>query len=330
MKTIIFIFITFAAIFSGCSSKEVYKPDVVVDDWENVSGSDVTISDISSSAALLEDRRVLVNNQIVDIQIDEENTLLGHSNGWILSATIDGNLTIANVKDKTKIEKFNLKRTIATASINGDILAVLFANNEMALYSIPTKALILKEQGDAPLVVNSKIVQPVFRDDLVIFSTLDGKIVIVQITTKKKLRTVIVGSEKHFNNVIFFELIDGKIVAATGNKILSLSQKETRVSYDIRSVVSDGKNIFVATKQGEIISLNADLNQNAKLKFPFAHFLGMILHKDKLYALEKAGYLIEISKDLTQHGVYEVDLEEGYVHIADKIFYVDDEYISVE
>jgi hypothetical protein len=56
----------------------------------------------------------------------------------------------------------------------------------------------------------------------------------------------------------------------------------------------------------------------------------MILHKDKLYALEKAGYLIEVSKDLAQHGVYEVDLEEGYVHIADKIFYVDDEYISVE
>ncbi|MDQ1338781.1 MAG: hypothetical protein QG617_1749, partial [Campylobacterota bacterium] len=94
--------------------------------------------------------------------------------------------------------------------------------------------------------------------------------------------------------------------------------------------VSDDKNIFIATKQGEIISLTSDLGHNAKLKFPFAHFLGLILSGEKLYALEKEGYIIEISKDLSAHTVHEVDMDDGYVYIDGKIFFVHDEYISVE
>ncbi len=200
----------------------------------------------------------------------------------------------------------------------------------MALYSISGKNLLLKEQGDAPIAVNSKIVKPYFRDELVIFATLDGKVVIINAEIKKKLRTIIVSSEEHFNNIIYFDLVDNKIIAATGHKILSLSQEEKRSAHDIRSVVADGRNIYLATKQGEIISLSSELEQNAKLKFPFAHFLGVIVGKDKIYALEKEGYLIEMSKDLLSHTVYEAEIDEGFVYIDGKIFFVHDEYISVE
>jgi hypothetical protein len=109
-----------------------------------------------------------------------------------------------------------------------------------------------------------------------------------------------------------------------------LSQKEIRSAYDIRNIVADDKSIYLATKQGEIISLTSDLQQNAKLKFPFAHFLGMIISGDKLYVLEKEGYIIEITKDLLKYTVYEVDIDDGYVYIDDKIFFVDNKYISVE
>ena len=168
------------------------------------------------------------------------------------------------------------------------------------------------------------------RDDIVIFSTLDGKIVVINSKIKKKLRTIIVSSEDYFNNIIYFNLVNNKIITATGHKLLSLAEQEIRVSYDIRSVLSDDKNVFIATKQGEIISLTSELQQNAKLKFPFAHFLGMIVSNDKLYALEKEGYIIEISKDFSKHSIYDVNIDDGYVFISDKIFYVGDEYISVK
>lgn len=325
------IFISVAAlIFGGCGSKEVFKPLHVADDWEHTGSSDVVIEKIAQDAALVDDRKVLTGGKVFDVTISEDKKLLGYSAGWVISSGIDGNLTLQSISDDKSIENFSLKKTVASASVEDDMLAVLFADNEMALYSIKDKNLLLKEQGDAPIVVTSKIVKPFFRDDLVLFSTLDGKVVIVNTKTKKKLRTIIVSSEKHFNNIIYFDLVDNKIIAATSHKILSLAQEEKRSAHDIRGVVSDGKNIFVATKQGEIISLTPELQENAKLKFPFAHFLGVILSKDKIYALEKEGYLIEISKDLLTHTVYEADIEDGYVYIDGKIFFVHDEYISVE
>lgn len=330
MKTLSLVLISCSIIFfSACSSKEVYKPLKVVGDWKHAGGSDIVINAVSQDAALVEQRKVFAGGKVLDVTIAKDEKLLGYSDGWVLSSNIDGNVTLQSAQGK-KVERLNLKKTVATASVNGDTLAVLFADNEMALYSLTSKALLLKEQGNPPIVVNSKLVKPYFKDDLVIFATLDGKVVIVNTQSKKRLRTIIVSSDEHFNNVIYFGLVDNKIVAATAHKILSLSQEEVRAPYDIRGVVADDKTIYVATKQGEILSLTSDLKQNAKLKFPFAHLLGLIVSGDKLYALEKEGYLIEMPKDLSSYSVYEADVEEGYVYIDDKIFFVHDEYISVE
>ena len=150
--TIIFI----AIVFNACSSKEVFEPVHVVDNWEKVGNSEVDIRSIAPDAALVEDRKVLALSKVLDIQIPEDYKLLGYSDGWIISANIDGDLTLIFAQDKTMVEKFKLKRTIATAGIKNDILAVLFTNNEMALYSIANKELLLKEQGEAPVVVDSK------------------------------------------------------------------------------------------------------------------------------------------------------------------------------
>ena len=323
-------------MFSACSSKEVYKPALVVDDWKKSGDSDVTIQNIAPDAALVDDQKVLAldrvveDDRVLDVKIAEDDRLLGYSDGWVISSNIDGKLILQYPQDRSMVEMFDLKKTVATASVDKDVLAVLFADNDMALYSISKKTLLLKEQGDAPIAINSKIVKPYFRDDIVIFATLDGKIVVINSKLKKKLRTIIVSSEEHFNNIIHFSLLDNKIIAATGHKLLSLAQKEIRADYDIRSVVTDDKNIYISTKQGEIVSLTSELQQNAKIKFPFAHFLGMIVSNGKLYALEKEGYIIELSGDLQKYSVYDVDVDEGYVYISGKKFYVDDEYISVE
>ena len=331
MKFLSLVFITVIAItFSACASKEVFEPKVVGEDWEYYGSSDFTIENISQNAALVEDQKVLVEDDVLDITIPEEDRLLGYSDGWVISSNIDGNLTLQAKNDITIKEHFELKRTIATASVKDDILAVLFTNNKMAMYSISTKKVLLKEQGDAPVVVNSKIVAPHFKDGLVIFSTLDGKVVLINLETKKKLRTVIVSSEDNFNNIIYFNFVDSKIVASTGHKILSLSDKEIRVKHDIRNVIDDGKNIYLTTKQGEIVSLTPDLQQNKVVKFPFAHFLGLVVGVNKIYALEKEGYIIELSKDLLEYTIHEVDVEDGYIFIDNKVFYIDDEYILVE
>lgn len=331
MNKLFILFATvFALFFGACSSREVYEPKLVKDDWSFQGSSEERIVDVSLDVAMLESRKVLLKDRVIDLTIEESYRLLGSSDGWVLSSNIDGQLTIDFIEDKSMKKSFNLKKTIAGASIKDDVLAVLFADNEMALYSISNASLLVKIQGTVPVAVDSKIVNPYFMNDLVLFLTLDGKIVIVNSKEKKKLRTVIVSSEENFNNVIYFNVIDNKLIAATGNKILSMAAKEIRVSYETRNIIYDDKDIFIATKQGEIISLTPDLQVNAKVKFPFAHFLGLIVYKDKVYALEKEGYIIELSKDLLKYSVYEADVEDGYVFVAESMFYIDDEYISLE
>lgn len=332
MKFLPLVFvIIFIALFSGCSSKEVFEPKIVIGEWKHSDKSDKIIIDTTPDAALLESRHVMINDKVTDIVIEKNHRLISYSDGWIISASIDGDLTLVFIADKTMVKKFKLNKTVATASVKDDVLAVLFADNEMALYSIASKELLLKEQGRAPIIVNAKIIKPHFMNDLVLFLTLDGKIVIVSVTQKKKLRSIIVSSEEHFNNIISFRVVQDKLIAMTGTKLLSFAQKEIRAKYEIRDVIYDNTNvIYITTKQGELISLTPDLQVIAKVKFPFAHFLGLISYKDKIYALEKEGYLIELSKDLLKYDVYEVDVEDGFVYIADKIFFVGDQYISVE
>ncbi len=308
----------------------MFEPEHTTGNWENTGELEYEIIDTNLDGALLENKKIFTAGKIIDIEIDNANRFISKSDDWIINATIDGNLTLSYISDSEMIERFNLKKTIAIASVKDDILAVLFADNEMALYSISTKELLLKEQGTAPIVVNSKIVKPYFMNDLVLFLTLDGKVVIVNTKLKKKLRSIIVSSEENFNNIIYFNVIDDKLIAATGSKILSFGLKEIRVDYEIRDAIYDNQNIYITTKQGEIISLTPDLQINAKAKFSFAHFLGLISHNDKIYALEKEGYLIELSKDLLKYDIYEVDVDDGYIYVDEKTFYINDEFISVE
>lgn len=328
--TSLLLVILFSIILTACSSKEVFEPKLVSGDWKNSGDTSKEIIDTTLDAALLDNREVFIDNNTTGIFIEENHRLIASSDGWIISSNIDGNLTLQFITDKSMVESFELGKTIATASVKDNTLAVLFADNEMALYTISTKELLFKEQGSAPIIVNAKIVKPYFMNDLVLFLTLDGKIVIANVAQKKKLRTIIVSSEDHFNNIISFNVVEDKLIAITGTKLLSFAQQEIRTKYEIRDVFYDDKVIYITTKQGDIVSLTPELQVIAKAKFPFAHFLGLISYKDKLYALEKEGYLIEASKDLLTYDVYEVDLDDGFVYISDKIFYIGEEYISVE
>ncbi|MFT7860215.1 MAG: hypothetical protein ABXS93_04685 [Sulfurimonas sp.] len=331
MKKFLLVSATAVALFlSGCSTKEVYEPKLVTDDWDKEEGIDSELVDRAYNVALLEDRHVLDHKGIKDVEIDEDKRLIAESDGWVLSASIDGNLSLISTNDMNITKYFDLKESIASASVQGETLAVLFANNNMALYDLNSKELLFKEQGGSSLAVDMRIVTPYFLNDLVIFATLDGKVVIVNTKEKKRLRTVIVSSEEKFNNVIYLSMIENKIIAATGSKILSLAQKEIRQKYEVRSITDDGKSIYIATKQGDVLSLTPDLQVINKIKLPFAHILGMISMDDKLYLLEKGEYILEVDKKTFAYKVYESSFSDGFVFVGDKVFYVDDTKILLK
>jgi len=322
--------LTLALFFGGCSTKEIFEPKVVADDWQKYEDFDHEIIETSSNVALLDNRKIVTKGGELNVTVPQNQDALALSKEWLISASVDGNLTLTSLSKPQKKEEFELKKTVATANVDGDTLAVLFANDEMALYNIESKALLFKEQGGKSIAVDSRVTPPYFLNDLVIFSTLDGKVVVINSKLKKRLRTTIVSSESAFNNVIYFDIADNKIIAATAYKILSLAQKEKRQKLEIRNTLFDDDTLYITTKQGEVMALTTDLEKKLKVKFPFAHFLGMISSGDKLYILEKEGYMIVLDKKSFEYSVHEVDLDDGFVFVTDRAFYLSDEKILVE
>ena len=72
------------------------------------------------------------------------------------------------------------------------------------------------------------------------------------------------------------------------------------------------------------------LKEIRKVHFPFAHFLGLKIKNDKLYALEKEGYLIVLDKNLLHYKIYEVDIPQGYVYQTKDKFIIDDEAVIID
>ena len=317
-------------LFSACSTKEVFEPKKIDGEWKKPIKESENIVDTTATVAQLEDDKILTKTSIIDMPIDKDKRVISDSGEWIITASIDGNITMISKTDTSKKENFELKKTIAGASVKDDTLAVIFADNEIALYKISTKEVLFKEQGSKYTAVDYRVVNPYFMDGLVLFSTLNGTVVIVNEELKKRLRTVIVSSNDVFNNIISFHMLDNKIIAATTYEIISISQKEHRAKYEIRDITYDDKSIYIATKQGEIISLTPNLMVNLKVKFPFAHFYGLIEDGDKLYAIEKEGYMIVIDKKSFDYTIEEIDFDDdGFIFIGDKSFYISDEKISV-
>lgn len=318
-------------VFSGCSHKEVYKPEKVKGDWRNAGHLTASIEQVSQSAAVLENGHLLTKEGEKLFKIPRDYRLLNISDGWVVTETPEGNLVLLPEDGTDGKVTFELKRQVAAVSIQGDTVAVLFANNEMALYSLESKKLVFKETSNAPVAVDARIANPYFLKELVLFLTLDGKVVIINSQSKQVLRSVVISSDEYFNNVTYLNVIDNNLVASTGSGILALSQKEEREKYEIRNIAYTADGIWLTTKQGEVIALSPTLQFKAKKKFPFAHFVGISVQNDRVYVLEQEGYMIALSKNLLAYDIYDVDMDkENKIFVGDGRFYVDDHYIDIK
>ena len=329
MRFYLFLIVV-GAIFSACSTKEVYEPKQLAGEWKGTKALNASIVDKTAQVALLDDDEVIVGDARYDFDLPPNYRIVGKSGSYLLATDIAGDLLLKET-DTNATKTLHLGKTIAAASTDDDVVAVIYANGELALYRLQSGELLFKEDGGTSTALDGRIVNPYFMDDLVLFLTLDGKMVIVNKKLKKRLRTVIVSAQEYFNNIIYFTLLQERLIIASGTKLLSFGAKTKRSDYEAREIVHDKDTLYIATKQGDIVALTPSLEVVQKVHFPFAHFLGLQLVGDRLYVLEKEGYLITLSKDLLTYDVYEVDFDdEGDVYRAPKSFIVADKAILLD
>ncbi|AFI05387.1 hypothetical protein HCD_01790 [Helicobacter cetorum MIT 99-5656] len=216
-----------------------------------------------------------------------------------------------------------------SASIKGDTLAVVLADNSANLYSIASQKLLFSEKGTPSTAINSLMAVPIFMDTVVVFPMLDGRLLVVDYVhgNPTPIRNIVIHSEKFFNNVTYLMVDGNNMIASTGKRILSVvSGQEFNYDGDIVDLLYDKGRLYVLTLDGQILQMDKSLRELNSVKLPFASLNTIVLNNNKLYALEKRGYVVEV--DLSHYNEYKIykivpsrRLNKGVFYNKNRVYY---------
>ena len=319
--------ITIIAIFTGCSSKQYFEPENTISSYgASIHSMPQYIRSLNKDGATLGDYRIINKDGISKFSLPNGYHFLNKIDQIVIASNRSGQLLLRNKKNI-----LTFKKNVIAASLKGNLLALVFADNSIGVFDISTNKFKLKEYQEPSLVNDIRIANPIFLDDIILFPTLNGNLLIASNKTFKVIKTINIDPNSKINNVIFLSTIGNTMIAATSNKILSLGDDTFSLKdYNIKDIISHDQYIYVATLEGEILKLDLSLDKLVKKKFKFAkiHALGF---GTQLYALESQDYLISLNDDFSEIKVYDFDFDETRKTIViDDTLYFDDEYIELD
>lgn len=291
--------LVFAAVLCGCASRTYYAPQK-----DEVNGKRTQDYKISSSIIqTTRDGATLDNGQFITksgevsfYQLPKNSYFLNDSNGYYLAS--EPNALLILEKSTSQIERVALPQRPISASVNGNLIATLLSNNTILIFDLLNKTEKYRLDGSAAASNNTLIANPYFLSDIIIVPTLDGKLVIVDSTSMKMVRNIVVNSDNQFNNVIFLQTIDTRMVAATPKRVISVSPSVINtMDTSVKDILFLGKKIIIFTAEGEIVMTDEDLNKIKSVKFPFARFSAPNA-VGTISVLEKGGYMIIMDDEL--------------------------------
>ena len=330
MKRIFFYAILTVLFLGGCSTKKVFEP-------EKLSGSisfDGTlaakITDAGRDGATLDNGQVITKDGILSsVRIPKGYRFISKNDNFIIAASDCGDLVVYTISGKKSFYK-KFDSTVASAALKDDLLAIVFAVNKIAVFDMKKNEFVFEQKLDNVYAVDARVANPYFLDTLLLFPSLDGRLLVLDLKSMKVLRDVVVSSDRFFNNIMFLDVVENRLVASTANRIISINPKNVNfLDIAVRDIIFLKNRLFIFTKDGQIVLANADLKVLKKRKYPFAHFSGVIFGKF-VYAVEKGGYLVAIDKDLITSNIYEIPTEiESFIFTTKDTIYYDDKYFRL-
>ncbi|CAA6810161.1 MAG: Unknown protein [uncultured Sulfurovum sp.] len=313
-------------IFAGCSGKQYYEPEST----SALSGSSMgdELVHYSRDGATLASGKVLTKTQIVDLKLEKGFYFINNSNNAALTADAYGNCNILTAKGIVASAKF--PQALVAGTIIDKYLVYVLQNNHYGVYDFSQKKTVYTNKSTKVFAIDTRIANPLAIDKLVVIPTLDGKLTILDISTLKIIKEMYVSTESTFNNIIFLGKINNTLIAATPNKVLSISsQGKKELDTAVSEVIISEDSVFVFAIDGRILKLNESLSIVSEKKFKFAHFSVAALSNDKVFALDKQGYLIVANKSLSKHKVYNLSKVDSYAFVSNEKLYFDNEIIEL-
>ena len=317
-------------ILSGCGTKrQNFEPTSLSGEIDYDGSLPANIIDVVRGGATLENGQIITKTGLIDVKLPEGYTFLGDSNERYLATSQCSDLIIVDKNSAVFYEK-KFDSVVASASLKDDMLAIVLGDNSVQLIDIKTDKVLYKKSGDKVYAHDSKIAAPYFLTSLLVFPTLDGKLLIIDLKKNKLLRDVVVKSEKFFSNVIYLDVIGDRLVAATKQRVVSINPKSMAfLDEEVKDVIILENRVLVFTKDGRVILTDADLKVIKSKKFKFAAFVGTI-HGEFVYIIERGGFLIATDLNLITSNIYELPDEiESFVFTTDDKLFYEDNYFKL-
>lgn len=318
-----------ALLFCACGTRrEYYEPPEKLDGKLSYDEKlDSKIIETNLNFATLRNDKVLSKDGIIkDFELEKNFRLLYYEADEFVIADKDGNLKITNAQNE-ELYSHKFDAAVLSVALSGDDMALVLADNTIILINRSLGVKFSQTLTPAP-AQDSRVASPYFMDTLIVYPTLDGKLVVVDRASQKVLRDIVVGSADFFNNVIYLNITNDLMIAATSKKIVVVSATET-FSYneEIRSAVVAGNFIFIFAKNGTVIKTNLQLEKIAEKKFKYAILNQSSVYNGFLYVFEKTGYLIKSDLNLEQTQVFRLKsatdekgfMKDGRFYFANKI-----------
>ena len=321
MKYFVFSILS-VLLFIGCASRQYYEPkDRGFIAPNKIVQTNSYIKSYNSNGATLENHEVITNKGILKTKLPEGYTFLNLNENIIMASDNQKNILLIGERNET----IELKKNVIGASKENDILALVFADNTIALYNLKTKQYIFRTYNQHSFVNDTRVAAPLILNKIILFPTLDGKVVIVEKQTYKTVRTINIDPDKQINNIILLKTIGSTLIAATQNKIISIQSNQQKTKeFFIQNYFVDEGHIYIAKLDGTIVKLDSQLNEINSKKFRFAKILSLSTdYENNLYALELGGYLIKLNPDFTKTNVFrfEVQDDEKMFALKNKIYF---------
>ncbi|MDE6979399.1 MAG: hypothetical protein K2O85_07525 [Helicobacter sp.] len=325
MRILLFLYV--ALCLTACSSKQYYTPSNIEAEVQPLAlTSPLAIQ--KSGGITLENGAVLTRAGISSYKLERGCVFLNENEDNILMLC-DETLRILDKQSGIKQNLSYPHKPIA-ASMNGEILALVLADNTLLLQNVHTEQILFSQKQPSVSAISDINANPYFLRDLVIFPTLDGALVIVDYNRLQIVRNIVVGNASQFNNVSFLDVFNNRLFAATKFRLIAVSPEYISTQdVNVREVLVLRDRVYIFTTDGEVLLCDMNLNIQKRIKFSFAHFLAVAVGQE-LAILEKRGYIIALEPDFESFRVYQITRDIQMPTFGDsKALYFGEYYIKI-
>jgi hypothetical protein len=249
--------------------------------------------------------------------------------GRILAADNRGNIIVFKSNGE-KIASTKLDAPLVSGVAYSHGIAYLLQGNRFGLYDPFKNKVTYQKEFAGGNTVDTRLANPIITQNFIALPTLDGKLILINMHTPSAPGVIPIGQNKKYSNLIFAKAVGNTIIAATPNRVLSISPGQKKeLNVEVADILVKNGNIYLLTRDGKVEILTLNLEKIASRQFQYADFATVAVLNGKVYAFAKSGSLVVLDSSLKKYKLYSVGSARNYSFVSGRYLYIDKKRVDL-